>query len=84
MCAQYAIVCVHTCVGGDTCVYLNVDTCWKRIGYPRDGVKSDCECEWWEPNSGPLEEQQALLTTESSRQTHWVSLKLKKKKKNAS
>ena len=35
---------------------------------PGTGVKGGCEltCACWEPNLGPLQEQQMLLTTESS------------------
>lgn len=36
--------------------------------FPRTGVTFGCEppYEWWESSQGPLQEQQALLTTEPS------------------
>lgn len=36
------------------------------IGSPETGVTDGCELSrgWWELNSGPLEKEQALLTTE--------------------
>lgn len=37
-----------------------------RIGYPRAGVKDDCDLPrgWWEQNPGPPQEHQVLLPAE--------------------
>ena len=44
-----------------------VPTCLKRAPDPvTDGCEPPCSC--WELNSGPLEEQSVLLTTEASLQ----------------
>jgi hypothetical protein len=41
-----------------------------------DGCEPPCDCSCWELNSGPLEEQSVLITTEPSLQPMSVLLRL--------
>lgn len=49
-------------------VHLNVHGGWERYGFCRDGVTGTLEVPDLELISGPLQEQQAILTTQSSLQ----------------
>ena len=47
---------------------LSSDTLKRALDHIRDGREPPCGC--WELNSGPLEEQSVLLTTEPSLQPY--------------
>lgn len=54
------------------CLCAHASRYHKVIGSPAPGGTGGCEppdMGWWELNSGPLEEQQALVTTEHSLQS---------------
>ena len=67
VCVSYFYLCVLVC------------GCLRRseegIGAPGTEVVGGCEWQaYWEPSSGPLEEQQVLLTTEASLQPAHAAL----------
>ena len=58
------LACMCVCV---TCACLRSP---EDVRSPETGVTDGCEppCEYWEPNSGPLQKQQVFLAAEPSLQ----------------
>jgi hypothetical protein len=60
-----------------SCLCLVPTEVREGVGFPRTGVTDICEllCVFWDPNVGPLQEHQMLLTTVHSLQLSVVFFK---------